>query len=105
MVFLEAICILDLFALSAAISELVLASRKARTSLFCALSLTTLFELDSELASASELPPALIPETSDEESDLKNTNVDESRDSSKSTTDRPTSPKGQVSKENKIDDA
>ena len=43
-------------------SELVLASRKARTSLFCALNLTTLFSLDPVLASSSSLPVELPEE-------------------------------------------
>lgn len=47
----------DLFALSMVMSSLVSASRKARTSLFCALTLTTHFALDPSLASAQILPP------------------------------------------------
>lgn len=51
-------------ALSLAMSGLVSASRKARTSLFCALNLTTLFSIDPSLASAHILPANVIVCTS-----------------------------------------
>ncbi|CAL1291146.1 unnamed protein product [Larinioides sclopetarius] len=47
----------DVVALAASIMELTKASRQARTSMWCALITTTLFNVDPDIASAHSLPP------------------------------------------------
>ncbi|XP_055928830.1 uncharacterized protein LOC129959939 [Argiope bruennichi] len=47
----------DVVALAASIMELTKASRQARTSMWCALITTTLYDVDPDIASAHSLPP------------------------------------------------
>ncbi|XP_042206137.1 uncharacterized protein LOC121855285 [Homarus americanus] len=53
----------DLMALASAMGGLAGASRGARTAMFCALTLTTHHSMEPNLATASSLPPHLLPES------------------------------------------